>query len=179
MKFIAKFELLLIALWLGAACFFSLGVAPSAFSILPSRELAGGIVNRTLTIINFSGLIIGILLLLSSFIPRGEARQIWAWIQRLLLLVVAGACGAGQLIIGFYLNQLRYMIGKPIDQLAAADPLKLQFDTWHQYSIWALMTGMAAALLVFFIISRTNAHSGKASKSDVIPDFEFPDDLKM
>ncbi len=179
MKFIAKFELLVIALWLGAACFFSLAVAPSAFSVLPSRELAGGIVNRTLTIVNFAGLIIGVLLLLSSFIPRSETRQFWVWIQRLLLLAVAGACGAGQLIIGFYLNQLRYMIGKPIDQLAATDPLKLQFDTWHQYSIWALLTAMAAALLVFFIISRTNTHGGKSSKSDVLPDFEFPDELKM
>ncbi|MCB1022739.1 MAG: DUF4149 domain-containing protein [Acidobacteria bacterium] len=179
MKFIAKFELLLITLWLGAACFFSFGVAPSAFGILPSRELAGGMVNRTLTIINFSGLVIAILLIISSFIPRGEARQIWAWIQRLLLLVIAGACGAGQLIIGFYLNQLRYMIGKPIDQLAANDPLKLQFDTWHQYSIWALMTGMIAAFLVFFVISRTKTDSGKSSKSDIIPDFEFPDELKM
>ncbi|MEZ5346010.1 MAG: DUF4149 domain-containing protein [Pyrinomonadaceae bacterium] len=179
MKFIAKFELLLITLWLGAACFFTLGVAPSAFGVLPSRELAGGIVNRTLTILNFSGLIIGILLILSSFISRGETRQIWAWLQRLLLLIVAAACGVGQLIIGFYLNQLRFMIGKPIDELDAGDPLKLQFDTWHQYSVWALITAMIAAFLAFFIISRTTTNSGKEKRTDSIPDFEFPDELKM
>ena len=182
MKFIAKFELLLIGLWLGAAVFFSLGVAPSAFSILPSSELAGGVVNRTLTIINFSGLVIGILLVLSSFIPRNEIRPIWIWVQRLLLLIVSLACAAGQAIIGLYLEHLRSIIGRPIGELAAEDPLRLQFNQWHQYSVWVLIAGMIAALLAFFVISRRYADqtpAPAANKVNDIPDFELPDELKM
>ena len=34
-------RLLLVAVWLGGAVFFSAAVAPSAFAVLPSRELAG------------------------------------------------------------------------------------------------------------------------------------------
>ncbi len=179
MKIIAKIELLVLGLWLGAAVFFSLGVAPSAFSVLPSRELAGGVVNRTLTIVNFSVLIIGVLLILSSFIPRNDAKAIWVWLQRVLLLILVGTCGAGQLIIGFYLEHLRNLIGKPIDELAADNPLRMEFNVWHQYSVWVLITGMIAAFLAFFVISRRPVDSVKASDIGAIPDFELPDELKM
>lgn len=179
MKIIAKIELLILGLWLGAAVFFSFGVAPSAFAVLPSRELAGGIVNRTLTIVNFSGLIIGVILLLSSFIARNDAKAIWIWLQRALLLLFAGTCAAGQLIIGVYLEHIRSLIGKPIDELAASDPLRVQFNLWHQYSVWILVAGMVAALLAFFVISRKSQDSAKISNIGTIPDFELPDELKI
>ncbi len=179
MKIVAKIELLLIALWLGAACFFSFGVAPSAFSVLPSSELAGGVVNRTLSIINFSGVIIGILVLLTSFIGSQGLNKIRLWTTRIMLAILVAACGAGQLIIGVYLNHLRALIGKPIDELAADDPMKLQFDTWHQYSVWVLVAAMITALIAFFVISRSSSGSVDLSTPDEIPDFELPDELKM
>src|SRR5438067_2233687 len=45
-------RLLLIAIWLGAAVGFSFAVAPSAFVVLPTHELAGNLVTRTLGIVN-------------------------------------------------------------------------------------------------------------------------------
>ncbi len=177
MKFVAKIELFLVALWLGAACFFSFGVAPNLFSILPSSEMAGAVVNRTLSIVNFSGLVIGLTLILTSLIPRNDAKRFWIWLQRFLVFVMGAACGAGQLIIGIYLEHLRGLIGRPIDELAADDPLRIQFNLWHQYSVWILITAMVAALLAFFIISRSSPGSVKSPKS--IPDFELPDELKM
>lgn len=179
MKIISKIELLLIGLWLGAAVFFSLAVAPSVFSVLPSREMAGYVVNRTLTIVNFSGLAISLILLFMSFIPRGEAKAIWAWLQRILLVIVAVACGAGQAIIGFYLEQIRKMSDKPISELAADNPLKIQFDMWHQYSVWVLMTGMIAALLAFFIISRNYTGKTTKAKNDDPLNFDLPPELKL
>jgi hypothetical protein len=179
MKFVAKIELILIALWLGAACFFSFGVAPSVFSVLPSRELAGSVVNRTLTIINFSGVVIGAILILMSFIPRNDAKKYWIWLQRFFLLMVTAACAAGQLIIGLYLEHLRKLIGRPIDELAANDPLRLQFNLWHQYSVWVLTAGMIAALIAFFVISRMPSGGGTISKSDPVIDFDLPEELKM
>lgn len=179
MKIISKIELLLIALWLGAACFFSLAVAPSVFIVLPSREWAGFVVNRTLTIINFSGLIISFVLLALSFIPRSETRKIWAWLQRILLLIVGLACGAGQLIIGVYLEILRKSSDVPLSQLPADNSIKMQFDMWHQYSVWVLIAGMVAAFFAFFVMSRpTLANTPKNKKDDIIPEFEFPDHLK-
>lgn len=180
MKIISKIEILLIALWLGAACFFSFAVAPSVFAVLPSREWAGFVVNRTLTIINFSGLIIGFILLALSFTPRGEIRRIWVWIQRILLLIVGLACGAGQAIIGFYLEYLRKMSNTPISQLPANDSIRMQFGMWHQYSVWILIAAMIAAFLVFFVMFATaSARLPKRGKDDIIPEFNFPDNLKI
>lgn len=179
MKILSKIELLLIGLWLGAAVFFSFAVAPSVFSVLPEREWAGFVVNRVLTIINFSGLAISLILLFMSFIPRGEAKAIWAWIQRLLLFLVALACGAGQAIIGFYLEHIRKLSDVPISELADDNAIKIQFDMWHQYSVWVLFGGMIAALLAFFIISRNYSGSTAKAKKDDPLDFNLPDELKL
>ena len=62
MKFFSDLRLLLLCLWLGAAVFF-IAVAESAFAVLPQHELAGAVVNRTLAILNYSGLIISVVLL--------------------------------------------------------------------------------------------------------------------
>lgn len=176
-KIVPKIELLLIGAWLGAACFFSFAVAPSAFSVLPSRELAGDIVNRTLMIVNVSGLIVGILLLLSSLVPRGDQKKAWIWVQRILLLVVAAGCAVGQFVIGFWLAYLRVQMKGPIDDLAANDPLRVQFNQLHQYSVWVLVAAMAAALLAFFVMSRKTGGAGR--KSAGAGGFELPDDLKF
>ena len=179
MKFIGKIEGLLIALWLGSAIFFAAVVAPSAFSVLPTSELAGGVVNRTLTILNLSGVATGVLLILGSFYGSGDLKPVRVWGQRVLLFLFTGCCVAGQLIIGVYLEHIRGLIGKPIDEIAKDDPLKLQFDQWHRYSVWVLLFAMGTALVVYFLGSRkSNPGSPKSSPAD-IPDFELPDELKM
>lgn len=177
MRFLAKLEQLLVAMWLGAACFFSFAVAPSAFSVLENPEMAGNLVNRTLAIVNISGLVIGVFALLTSFLPRVYSKAAWAWGSRLLLLVFAAACGVGQFVIGFWIAYLRLQIGKPVGQLAPTDPLKLRFDQLHQWSVWILIAAMVAALLAFFVISRRE--SGSKTQKSVEPDFDFSNEFKV
>ncbi len=176
-KIIPKIELLLLGAWLGAACFFSFGVAPAAFSVLPTRDLAGSLVNRSLMIINIAGLAVGVLLLLTSLVQRGDAKRAWMWAQRTLLIIMAAACAVGQFFIAFWMAYLRVQMKVPIDELAANDPLRVQFDELHKYSVWLLVTAMAASLLVFFVTSRKSASSssGKGASTG----FELPDDLKF
>ena len=176
MKIVAKFELLLIALWLGAACFFSFGVAPSAFSVLPTSELAGNVVNRVLFIVNVSGLVISALLLATSFLPRDSASAFWTWGRRILLIIIAVACAGGQFVIGTWLALIRGQFGKPVDEIAADDPLKLQFDQLHQASVWVLVTAMIAALLAFFVMSRESKAKEQPSAE---PDFDFSNEFKV
>jgi uncharacterized membrane protein len=154
MNFIKDFRALLIGLWLGAACFF-VAVAQSSFAVLPSRELAGAVVSRTLMIINLSGLIIGAILLAASFVKQNATKPFLVWTERLLLALVTASCAVNQFIIGSWLFYIRAQFGgKPIDEIAADDPLKIQFNTLHEYSVWILFAGMIAALLAFFIILR-------------------------
>lgn len=176
-KIVPKIELLLLGAWLGAACFFSFGVAPGAFAVLPSRELAGSMVNRSLVIINIAGLAIGVLLLLTTFVPRNDSKRVWLWGQRILLFIMAAACSVGQFVIAFWMAYLRVQMKGPIDDLAVNDPLRVQFNNLHQWSVWVLVTAMAASLLVFFVISRKSGNGGR--KSSGAGGFDLPDELKF
>jgi hypothetical protein len=170
MKFLSDFRALLIGLWLGAACFFSFAVAPSAFAVLPSREIAGSIVSRTLMIVNLSGLVIGLILLASSFIKRLDIKPFWLWTERFLLLILTLACAVGQFVIALWLSFIRAQIGKPIDEVAIDDPLRIQFNNLHQYSVCALAAGMIAALIFFFLIARKPDKNLVVEKKD---EFKF------
>ena len=159
MRFTTIIRLFLTALWLGAAIFFSVAVAPSAFGVLRDSQianadgLAGAVVNRTLTIINISGLIIGAILLVSSFAGTKTLNRIGVWTERILLFLMTAACVVGQFVIGAWMSVLRLQMGKPIAEVGADDPLKIQFDALHKYSMWVLFAAMITALLVFFVIS--------------------------
>ena len=148
----ADFRKLLASLWLGATLFFSFAVAPSAFAVLPSTELAGDIVSRTLEIINYSGMIIGLILLLTSFVfaPKGFL----VWIERLLSVVLIAACAVGQFYVGWQMRSLRAQMQGPVERLATDDPLRVAFNMLHGYSVYVLLTGIIAALILFFMIVR-------------------------
>jgi hypothetical protein len=164
-----------LGIWLGAACFFIV-VAQSAFAIAPTREIAGSLVNRTLAVLNISGLAIGVLLIVLSLIGTKYSAKFWIWAERFLLLIVAGACAVGQFVISQWLMYVRLQMGKPIDELAADDPLRIQFNSLHEYSVWVLMTAMIAAFIAFFIISNRKFDSSTAKSTD---DISFQNDFKI
>ena len=122
MKFLSNTRLLLLGLWLGAAVFFSFAVAPSAFAVLSSRELAGAMVSRSLTIINLGGLVIGLILVASSFAGSAGANRFLLWTERILLLLLTAACAIGQFVIALWLTFVKAQMGKPIDEIAVDDP---------------------------------------------------------
>ncbi|HEX8288831.1 MAG TPA: DUF4149 domain-containing protein [Pyrinomonadaceae bacterium] len=164
---------LLIGLWLGAAVFF-VAVAQSSFAVLPTRELAGAVVSRTLMIVNLSGLVIGLILLATSFIKRAAAAQPFLlWMERLTLAIVTICCAVGQFVIGLWLAYVRAQIGRPIDEVAADDPLRIQFNNLHEYSVWILITGMIAALIAFFVILRKSDKTIKDTTIGKIDEFKF------
>jgi len=157
MNLLSDFRILILGLWLGAACFFSFAVAPSAFGVLPSRELAGSVVNRTLAIVNYSGFIVGLILLASSYVSQRNANRVKLWSEQGTLLLLTTACAFGQFVIAARLSDLRGRIGRPIDDVAADDPLRVAFNDLHGYSVTILMTAMIAAVIAFFLIVRRTA----------------------
>lgn len=158
MSFFSDIRRLLLVLWLGGACFFSFAVAPSAFAVLPSREIAGAIVSRSLSIVNYSGLIVGLILLASSFVGQAAANRFRLWAERFLLLILMLACAAGQFVIAQLLTLVKAQIGRPIDEIAVDDPLRIQFNNLHQYSVYVLITAMTAALIAYFLMARAKTN---------------------
>jgi len=154
-------RLLLLGIWLGAAIFFSFAVAPSAFAVLPARELAGAIVTRTIGIVNIGGLLIGLLLLATAFAGRGAAAmKKRAWTVEIFALALLGlATGVGHWIISARMAALRLSMGRPIDEVAQNDPLRLAFNNLHGYSVAAMTTAMLAGLVAFILIARRNRNA--------------------
>ena len=141
------------ALWLGGAAFFSFAVAPSAFAVLPSRDLAGALVARTLSIVNVGGFVAGLLLLLTWPVGRGLVRRAALWAEAAALLVVTLTSAAGHWLIAARMRSLRAQMSAPIDALAADDPLRVAFNDLHGYSVAALTAGMLAGLVALLLIS--------------------------
>ena len=175
MKFFSDIRLLILAIWLGAAVFF-IGVAQSAFAVLPSRELAGSVVNRTLAILNYSGLAISLIMIATSLIATARISRLWLWVERFLLLVLAAACAIGQFVIGFWLSSIRLQLGRPIDDVPVDDPLRIQFNVLHEYSVWVLFAGMIAALITFFVIANRKFGPVKTAESNV---YDFQKEFKI
>lgn len=178
MKFLSDIRLLLLTIWLGSAVFF-IAVAQSAFAVLPQRELAGAVVNRTLAILNLGGLAIALILLATSWVVRKDFKRLSVWAERGLLIVLAAACAVGQFVIGTWLAMVRTQIGRPIDEVAVDDPLRIQFNNLHEYSVWVLMSGMAAALIAFFIIANRKFGTAAPAKSDPLANFDFQKEFKI
>jgi hypothetical protein len=145
--------------------------------VLPQRELAGFVVNRTLSILNVGGVAIAVLLILTSFVATRNANRISVWAERFLLLLVAAACAIGQFVIGFWLSMLRGQMGRPNDEVPADDPLRIQFNNLHNWSEWILLGGMVAALITFFIIS--NRRFGAAAKTTTNDPYDFSKEFKI
>jgi Domain of unknown function (DUF4149) len=152
-------RLLLVGLWLGAAMFFSFAVAPGAFAVLPARELAGAIVTRTISVVNVAGLVVGLLLLATAFVGRSvAAKRAWLLEVCALALMSVATC-IGHWVISARMQALRLSMGRPIDELAQNDPLRLAFNDLHGYSVAAMTTAMVAALVAFILIARRNVKS--------------------
>jgi hypothetical protein len=153
-------RLLLVALWLGGAVFFSAAVAPSVFSVLRARnvvyanEAAGTIVTRTLSILNTGGLIIALLLLASAFLFRQGVKRRAFLTETVSLVVVAIATGAGQWVIAARMLSLRAAMGRPIDDVAADNPLRISFNSLHEFSVAALGVAIIAAAVALLVIAK-------------------------
>jgi hypothetical protein len=153
-------RLLLIALWLGGAVFFSATVAPSAFGVLRARnvplanEAAGSIVTRTLSVVNTGGFALALLLLASAFLFRQVVTRRAFLTETVALAFVAVATAAGQWIIAARMIALRSAMGRPIDEVAADDPARLGFNSLHGYSVMALSVAIIAAAVALLLIAR-------------------------
>jgi hypothetical protein len=47
-------------------------------------------------------------------------------------------------------------MGRPIDEVAEGDPLRLAFNSLHGYSVAAMTIAMLAAIVAFVLVARRN-----------------------
>lgn len=149
---------MLLAAWLGSALYFSAVVAPSAFGALRSfglsnaSEIAGTIVTRTLSVVNTSGFLLSLLLLLTAFAVKRFFRP-WSFgLQLVLLTVVALTTAVGEWVIAARMRGLRLAMQGHIDQVPLSDPNRIAFAALHGYSVAALAVAMLASIVLLVLM---------------------------
>ncbi len=156
---LALLQALVLTLWLGAAAFFALVVAPAAFGALPSRELAGAVVGRVLPALCIAGGAVGLTALLLEALGRGSVAGSRHRTARVAALcVVAIACGIAQLGVAPRIAALRSELSGPLASLPVTSPERIAFGRLHMVSVaWlgAAMLGAAAAIALAASTLRT------------------------
>lgn len=152
--------MILLAAWFGAALFFSAVVAPAAFGVLRSyglpnaSEIAGGIVTRSLSVVNVAGFVIALLLLITLFLRRGLVGRGSFIVEGICLGLILVGTGIGHWVIAARMRAIRAALELPIDQIAADDARRIAFNSLHGYSVNALSLAMIAALVALVLMAR-------------------------
>ena len=146
MNRLAAIELVLLAMWLGAALLVATVLAPAAFRVLPTRTLAGALVGQVLPVIFAAGLFLAI-------IAIGLEARMTRYSLRLLVTAPFAAmiigCSVAQFVIAPRIETVRASIGGPVDTLPETDPRRVRFGKLHGYSVlWmgVAMLGAVAAI---------------------------------
>lgn len=143
----------LLVLWAGAALGFAFLLAPVAFKVLPSRDLAGQVIGATLRRLDFaSWFAFGIPLLLSygtRWLEEVKEEgigplRLWSAAAMVALLI----CLASSAIITPKIQEIRARMKAPIESLAPGDPDLLAHRKAHGVSrqLLALRVLLALAL---------------------------------
>lgn len=146
-----RIRLAILGLWLGAMTFFSFVVAPAAFSALPTQQLAGALVSRTLSALEIIGVVLGglLILVLSLSKERGKA----ALFEMIALVLMTAAMFVSHFAVSNRLHEIRVQSGE-IAKLDAGDPTRAEFDRLHQYSVWLMSFNIVGAATLIVILSR-------------------------
>jgi uncharacterized membrane protein len=152
MSFLRYLMLLSLIVWLGGLIFFAFVLAPTAFSVLPSRHLAGTVVGRSLGALHWMGIIAGIVFLASSILysrlTKGTAHLFAA--RHVLICLMLTLTLISQFGVIPRMDKLRATIGE-IDSVPPDNPARMQFDALHVWSTrvesGVFLLGLAVAYL--------------------------------
>jgi hypothetical protein len=135
MSFLRFLMLLSLIVWLGGLVFFPV-VAQTAFSVLPSRHLAGLVVGRSLNILHWMGIVSGLVFLAASLLynrlTSGAAHALGG--RHLLIGLMLVLTLISQFAIIPRMDTLREAIPGEIDSVPPDNPARMQFDALHVWS---------------------------------------------
>lgn len=139
-------EMLVLAVWLGAAVLFAAIVAPALFAVLPSRAEAGDVVGRVLPVLLYSGLAVTVAV--------GGREVVRGTRGRAAAALVGAAASGCALLLGRQIDRVRESISGPVDSLSASDPRRVEFGRLHGMSVGLLGVAMLAVFILIALLVR-------------------------
>lgn len=147
----ALVQTVLLSLWLGSAVLFATVVTPAAFAVLPSRALAGSIVGRVLPMIFYSGIVVGLVVMVLE--RTGTLRES-VTARAAAGLGVAVSCAIAQFFIAPRIERVRASIAGTVDALSPDDVRRIAFGRLHGESVVSLGVAVIAALVALILAIR-------------------------
>jgi hypothetical protein len=127
-------KMLALALWIGSIFYFAAVVAPTAFAVLPSRDLAGMVVGHSLSSLHWIGIACGLVFLLCSFLlALIEGGQTPFHGRELLMVAMMAITLIAHFGIERRMNTLKSNMGV-IDVVPQQDARRVEFNHLHAWS---------------------------------------------
>jgi hypothetical protein len=144
-----------LIVWVGGIIFLSFVEAPTAFSQLPSRHMAGTIVGHSLGILHWMGLFSGIVFLGSSLLlsslTTGSAKPFA--LRHILVLAMLLLTAFSQFGISPKMAALRAGF-VDIDTVPPTNPGRMQFDALHVWSVRLEVAVLVLGIAAVYCTSR-------------------------
>lgn len=153
LKFIQVFAL---GTWLGSIFYFSAAVAPGAFRVLPSQDLAGLLVEFTLRRLHTVGVIAGLLFLIASaamaLTSAGAGKRLILPVAGVVVMVALTV--VSQHVVIRRMNVLRREMGSVVET-PKDSPLRVEFDRLHGVSVQLEGATLLIGVVALFLTVRT------------------------
>ena len=155
MSFLRYLMLLSLIVWLGGLIFFSFVLAPTVFAVLPTHQLAGNVVSRSITALHWMGLISGLVFLICSMIySRVRAGEISPFATRhVLVYFMLALTAVSQFKLFPQMDALRTSMGE-IDKVPLTDPARMLFDSLHVWSTRIEVGVLLLGLVLVYVVAR-------------------------
>jgi uncharacterized membrane protein len=152
--FLRFLMLLALVVWVGGITFFSV-LAPNVFAVLPTRQLAGNVVNRMLPILHWMGLVSGVVFIASSMlysrVMTGFARPLAG--RHILVLLMLVLTLVSQFMIVPRMASLRADMAN-IDTVPQNDSRRVEFNRLHVWSSRLEQGVFVLGLVTLFFVAR-------------------------
>ena len=149
------FMLLALVVWIGGIIFFAAVVAPTLFKVLPTHQLAGAVVSRSLGILHWMGIACGIVFLVASmahsYSVQGAAHPFAS--RHLLMYLMLGLTLISQFVVSAKLLALRSAMGE-IDLVPVTDARRIAFNQLHVWSTRLESGVLILGLIVLCLVAR-------------------------
>lgn len=149
--------LLSLVVWIGGIIFFAFVLAPTVFrpEVLPTRQLAGNVVNRSLHVLHIMGIVCGVVFTVTSMMDSrmvdGIARP-FAF-RHLLVYAMIGLTLLSMFGVASRMAVLRQQMGF-IDEVPQDDARRVEFNRLHGWSTRIESTVLILGLALLFATSR-------------------------
>ena len=150
------FEVASLGVWVGAAFFVGVLLAPGAFALLPTRELAGSVVGMALVRLHWLACACGLIYIFARLAMSRSGEVLWKGAP-ILVVVMLILTLASHHIITPRLQGLRAQMAAEhgsIDATPKDNPLRQQFGALHGVSSVAALLGLLLGTTALFLTIR-------------------------